>query len=236
MIFLVLLGTPNEGLELQSSRAKIDYLWFSIENVFRTICRRHDMSSKFCRLPLKSQTLSLQIRILHYVLHHVITPTFAYADEVNCLDVAILDCILESRVLIVDYIIFHHILSTPCLAKTSFPYASIITRILQYFLVPITEPTFLNSRELGDEAIANLGFYWKENRWYKDQRNKKVSEIAPIDHRFFNDVLPPHLLPNLSTLHRSHPPHSKGPSHSTSAVSEDPMQQLLTKVDSLSEQ
>ena len=94
----------------------------------------------------------------------------------------------------------------------------------------------MNSRELGDEAIANLGFYWMDNRWNKDRRNKKVIEIALTDHRFFNDVLPPHMLPDLSAPHRSHPPPSEGPSHSTSADFEDPMQQLLTKVDSLSEQ
>ena len=123
----------------------------------------------------------------------------------------------------VGYIILHHMLSTPSLVKRSLPYASIITRILQYFRVPITEPTCLNSRELGDEAIVNLGFYWRDNGWHKDRRNKKVTEIAPIDHRFFNDVLPPHLLPDLSAPHRSHPPPSEGPSHSTSADSEDPM-------------
>ncbi|KAH9781377.1 hypothetical protein KPL71_008441 [Citrus sinensis] len=121
------------------------------------------------------------------------------------------------------------------IAKRSLPYASIITQILKFFRVPITEPISLNSRELGDEAIANLGFYWRNDRWYKDQRNKKVTELAPTDHRFFNDVRPPHLLPNLSAPHRSHPPPSEGPSHSTSADSEDPLQQLLTKVDSLSE-
>ena len=141
------------------------------------------MSSAFCRSPLKSQDLPLQTIILHYVLHHVITPRARHADEVNRLDVAILDYILGDRVLNIGYIILHHMLSTPYLAKRSLPYASIITRILEYFRVPITEPIFLNSRELGDKAIANLGFYWRNNRWYKDHRNKKVTEIAPTDHR-----------------------------------------------------
>ena len=90
--------------------------------------------------------------------------------------------------------------------------------------------------ELEDEAIVNLGFIWVKNRWYKDQRNKKVTKITPTDHRFSNDVLPLHMLPNLSAPHRSHPPPCEDPSYSTSAVFEDPMQQLLTKVDSLSEQ
>ena len=69
-----ILGTPNEGLELYSARAKINYPWFSLENVVRKICQRRDLSSAFCRSPLKSQALPLQTRILHYVLHHVITP------------------------------------------------------------------------------------------------------------------------------------------------------------------
>ena len=182
------------------------------------------MSSAFCRSSLKSQALPIQTRILHCVLHHVITPRSRHADEVNRLDVAILDCILEEMMLNIGYIIIHHMLSTPCLAKRSIPYASIITRILEYFPVPITEPIFLNSRELGDETIANLRFYWRNNRWYKDQRNKKVTELAPTDHRFCNNVRPPHLLHDLRAPHRSRPPPSKGPSHSTSADSEDPLQ------------
>ena len=77
--------------------------------------------------PLKSQALPLQTQILHYVLHHVITPRAGHADEVSRLDVAILDCILEERVLNIGYIILHHMLRTPNLAKRSLPYASIIT-------------------------------------------------------------------------------------------------------------
>ena len=192
------------------------------------------MSPKFCQSPLKSQVLPLQIKILYYVRHHLITPKFGHADEVNRLDAVILDYILEGRILNVGYVILHHMLSTQCVVKRSISYASIITRILKYFLVLITEPTFLNPRELGDEVIANLRFIWVENRWYKDWRYKlNVTEIAPTYHHFFNDVFPPHKLLNLSAP-RS-PPY-EGHSHSTSAISEDPIQQLLTKVDSLSEQ
>ncbi|KAH9782035.1 Integrase catalytic domain-containing protein [Citrus sinensis] len=68
----------------------------------------------------------------------------------------------------------------------------------------------------------------------KDNRNKKVGDIAPRDHRFFNDVCLPHLLPDLSAPYLSPPPPSEGPSYSTSVASEDSLQQLLTKVDSLS--
>ena len=69
----------------------------------------------------------------------------------------------------------------------------------------------------------------------KIKETKKVGDIAPRDHRFFNDVRLPHLLPNLSAPYLSRPLLSEGPSHSTSAASEDPLQQLLTKVDLLSE-
>ncbi|KAH9671168.1 hypothetical protein KPL70_017253 [Citrus sinensis] len=158
-----------------------------------------------------------------------------HADEVSRLDVAILDCILEERVLNIGQIILHHMLSTPSLAKRSLPYASIITQILEYFRVLVTESISLNSRKLGDDSIANLGFYWRDDSWHKDQRNKKVTELAPSDHRFFNDVRPPHLLPDLSAPYLSRPPPSEGPSYSTSADSKDSLQQLLTKVDSLSE-
>ncbi|KAH9704323.1 hypothetical protein KPL70_011410 [Citrus sinensis] len=121
-----ILGTPNEGLEIYSARAKIKQPWFSLENAVRKICRRRDLSTVFCNSPLKSQALPLQTRILHYVLHHVITPRAGHADEVSRLDVAILDCILEEKVLNIGYIILHHMLSTPNLAKRSLPYAALL--------------------------------------------------------------------------------------------------------------
>ena len=49
------------------------------------------------------------------------------------------------------------------------------------------------------------------------------------------EIIVPHLLHDLSAPYLSRPPPSEGPSPSTSAASEDPLQQLLTKVDSLSE-
>ena len=122
-----ILRTPNEGLELYSARAKIKEPWFSLENFVQKICRWRDLSTAFCNSPLKSQALPLQTRILHYVLHHVITPRAGHADEVSRLDVAILDCIREERVLYIGYIILYYILSTSSLAKRSLPYASIIT-------------------------------------------------------------------------------------------------------------
>ena len=61
-------------------------------------------------------------------------------------------------------------------------------------------------------------------------------KLTHSDHRFFNDVRPPHLLHDLSAPYLSRPPPSEGPSHSTLADSEDPLQQLLITVESLSEQ
>ena len=50
------------------------------------------------------------------------------------------------------------------------------------------------------------------------------------------EIIVPHLLHDLSAPYLSRPPPSEGPSHFTSTDSENPLQQLLTKVDSLSEQ
>ena len=163
-----ILRTRNEWLELYSGRNKIDYPWFTLKDAIWKICRRSVLSSTFCKSPLKSQALSLQLRIFHYVIHHVITTRYGHGDKVNHLDVAILDCIREGRVLNVGYIILYHMLGTPCIDKRSLYYGSIIIRILQYFRVPITEPIFLNPRELGDKATANLGFVWKEDQWCKN--------------------------------------------------------------------
>ena len=81
---------------------------------------------------------------------------------------ALLDSILEGRVLNVGYIIVQHMLSALGIASWYLPFGSIITRILKHFRVPITKPTFLSPKELEDEAIANLGFLWVEDQWIKD--------------------------------------------------------------------
>ncbi|KAH9658283.1 hypothetical protein KPL70_023426 [Citrus sinensis] len=95
-----------------------------------------------------------------------------------------------------------------------------------------------------DDLIGSLISYEEDLAAERGNEEKKKSialkatkyESDGENHRFFNDVLPSHLLPDLSAPHRSHPPPFEGPSHSTSPDSEDLMQQLLTKVDSLSEQ
>lgn len=63
-----ILRTPNERLEHYTAKSKIDYSWYSVEDIVRKICRCFDLSFKFCKSTLKSQTLPLQLRILHYVL------------------------------------------------------------------------------------------------------------------------------------------------------------------------
>ena len=63
-----ILRTPNEGLELYTARGRIDYPWYSVEDVVRKICRHSDLSFKFCNSTLKSQALPFQLRILHSVL------------------------------------------------------------------------------------------------------------------------------------------------------------------------
>lgn len=136
----------------------------------------------------------------------------------------------------VGYIIVQHMVSAPGIMSWYLPFGSIITRILKHFQVPITEPTFLSLKELKDEAIANLGFLWVEDQWIKEWRYKnKFTALAHLDHRIFNDVLPPDQLLDLNALQRLHPPPSLGHSHSTSADPEDPMYLLLT-VHSISEQ
>lgn len=138
-------------------------------------------------------------------------------------------------------------LSTPGITNKSFHFGRIITRIFKKKLVPITAPTFDDTKELRDDAIPNLGFVWVDDTWVKNQRLKnKVTKLAPLDHCIFNDVLSPYQLPNLSGPQRSHHRHPpsedrsystlEDPFHSTSAVPEDPMQRLLSEVSSISKQ
>lgn len=55
-------------------------------------------------------------------------------------------------------------LNTLSIGNRSFSVDSVITHILQYFWVPIAEPSHDEPKELGDEVIASLGFGWVDDQ------------------------------------------------------------------------
>ena len=80
-------------------------------------------------------------------------------------------------------------LSIPTVINRSLPYGSIITRILRYFHVPITEPVYVESRKLGREIISAIKFFKKHVKWVKTQSSKNEDTlVAPEDDRMLNDI------------------------------------------------
>lgn len=244
-----ILKTSNDGFCVYSSRHRIEETWFSVVDAVRNICRRSDLSEKFCHGSLKSQALPLQVRVLHNILQHIISHRKGHSDEVTRLDVVLLDSILVGRKLNVGYIILQHMRSTLGITTRSLPFGSIISRILTHFRVPIAEPAHDEPKELGPDVLGSLGFERDLNYvgWFKNENlPNKPTQMAPTDHKFFNDVLPPDKLPDLSIYLRgqrssrpsrcpapppAHPPNAPS---SSSDVPEDRMQQLLSEVHSIS--
>lgn len=158
-----ILMIPNEGFQVFSSRKKIQKPWFNVVDAVRNICRRSDLSEFFCTASFKAQALPLQVRVLHSIIQHFISIRTGHFDEVTRLDVRLLDSILVDRKVDVGYILVQHMLDTPDNKSRSLPYGSIITRVLKYFKVPITEPPLDECKELGEEIITSLGFQWNVN-------------------------------------------------------------------------
>ena len=101
----------------------------------------------------------MQIRILHSILQHIVIPRKGHSDEVTCLDVGLLDCLLRRRPVNLGYIMLYHILSTPTINNRLLPYRGVITGILRHFRIPITELVYNESKRLGGEIILGIGFH-----------------------------------------------------------------------------
>ena len=138
----------------------------------RNICRRRDLSNGLCSLSFRSQLLPFQIRILHIILQHMVTPRQGHSAKVTRLDVSLLDSLIHRRHVSLSYTILRHMLSTPAVTNRSLPYGNMITRILRYFKVPITKYVFVETRKLGREIISAIGYFRKRRKWVKTQSSK----------------------------------------------------------------
>ncbi|KAH9703924.1 hypothetical protein KPL70_011269 [Citrus sinensis] len=125
------------------------------DETFALVAR--DLSDEICMLPFRSQLLPLQVRILHSILQHIVTPRKGHSDEVTRLDVALLDSLLTDRPINLGYIIVRHMLSTPAVNHRLLPYGSIITKILRRFEVPLLDTGHMETRRIGPEAMTNTG-------------------------------------------------------------------------------
>lgn len=104
-----ILKADNSGLELYTSRKELQFNCFSHVDAVRNISQCRNLSDDICSLPFRSQLLPMQVRILQ----HIVTPRKGHSDEVTCLDVGLLDCLLRRRPVNLGYVILHHMLSTP---------------------------------------------------------------------------------------------------------------------------
>ena len=177
-----ILGIHYGGLDIYTIKKDFEFSDFCHVDGVRNICRRRDLSDDLCSLSFKSQLLSFQVRLLHSILQHMVTPRQGHSDKVTRLDVGLLDSLLHGRHVSLSYTIMCHMLSTPIVTNRSLPYGSIITRILRYYHVPLTEPVYVESRKLGREIISAIRFFKQRGNWVKTQSSKNEDTlVAPED-------------------------------------------------------
>lgn len=113
---------------------------------------RSDLSDDIFHLSFYSQLLPLQVQVLHNILQHIGTPKKCYNNEFTRLAVGLLDCLIRRRTVNLWYIIFCHMLTTPVVTNRLLPYGSIITKILRYFKVLVSELVFVETKKLRGEG------------------------------------------------------------------------------------
>ena len=125
-----ILGISCEGLNLYTARKELHFSQFTHIKGVANICRCRDLSDEVCSLSFWSQLLPFQVRILHSILQHMITPRQRHANEVTRLDIGLLDSLIRGRQVHLSFTIVRHMLSTPNVSNRSLPYGSIISKIL----------------------------------------------------------------------------------------------------------
>ena len=144
-------------------------------------------------------------------------------------------------------------LSTPKVTNRSLPYGSIITWILRFFKVPITELVYNETRKLGREIMSAIRFFKKRRKWKKTTSSKNEDTlIAPeVDH-MLNDVYSEDELLDFRLGARPCAPHRAAAAVAASSQNDelaepaiplaastvpvDRIQQLFDRVDVLSQQ
>lgn len=171
------------------------------------ICRSRDFSDDVCALSFKAQLLHFQVRILYSILQYMVTPIQGHSDEMTRLDVGLLDSLLLQRRVSLSYIILHYMLTTPAMTNWSLPYSNIITKILRHFNVPLTEPVYTKTKNLGREIISSTRFHKSHGKWVKtlSYRNEDTL-VASEDDRILNDIYSEDELPNFWLGTRPHAP------------------------------
>lgn len=71
------------------------------------------------------------------------------------------------------------------------PYDSIITKMLQYFHVPLYESVYVETKRISEVAITGIWFYRRNGKWVKMTTSKtRGTLVAPEDDRMLNDIYP----------------------------------------------
>ena len=78
-----ILGIHFGNLDIYTTRTDLDFHDFRNVDGVRNICRHWDLSDDLCSLSFRSQLLPFQVRILHSILQHMVTPRQGRSDEVT---------------------------------------------------------------------------------------------------------------------------------------------------------
>ncbi|KAH9743958.1 hypothetical protein KPL70_003484 [Citrus sinensis] len=184
-----LLRISDDGHKIYTSQKALSFDSFEHCEGVRNICRRRDLPEDICTLPFRSQLLPLQVRILHTILQHIITPRKGHSDKVTRLDVGLLDSLITGRPINLGYIIVRHMLSTLVVNHRLLPYGSIISKILRHFEVPLRDVGYMETKRIGPEAMTSIRFSRRNSKWIKNSTSKnRDTLIAPEDDRMLNDV------------------------------------------------
>lgn len=117
-----ILGTPNEGLEIYSTRKAPYCSNYSHIEAFRNICRRINLSDEVCIIHLRTQCLCLQSRVLLRILQVIVILRSEHVDEISHNDAALINCILRRRPVNLGYTLIHHMLNVLGMVTYFLPY------------------------------------------------------------------------------------------------------------------
>ena len=133
---------------------------------------------------VSANQLSLEMRLLHSIVIHILFPKIGCFDFIFERDLIIMHCILEEYPLNVSKLMISHMIEGSTKRNACLPYGMVLTLLFKEFKVSISkeEPKRLlhYTDVYGAQSLIRLGFKKNNGEWKRlDTKKKAADEKEP---------------------------------------------------------
>ncbi|KDP46199.1 hypothetical protein JCGZ_10039 [Jatropha curcas] len=177
-----ILGVPNLGTEMYDNNKKwIEEASVSRVEALKTILENPDLSEV---TKINSCQLTLEMRLLHQMVVHIILPRKRSFNYVSSMDLLVMWHILKGKPFNLPFVLLSHMIACSEKKNAYLPYGMILTSIFNYFKVSFEgeESEELKSSDIYNEFTLHKLEYVKNERGWFLKKDKAVVQPSSEIH------------------------------------------------------